>query len=439
MRNLSIRRADDEGSRFRSNLPLLRSSLSLSISAGTASVGGFVYWLVVAHIASADTVGKAAALYSSINFVNYVTGLGLPIAVARYGGGRERNPSILFNWSVVGTVVSSVLGTAIYFAIIPHQLHALTVLTVAGSIVILGLISAGMSVGSVLDVRLISQHRRTWVVGRSIVIGVIRLPFLLIHGLGHSTIGLFMIAVGAPAVCGFGAWVIADLGDRHFSFPLRPLPPNTRSAVQYAIVNGVGQLGVQAPSFALPVIVLLLVPPKANASFYVVWTIAVVVFLIVQSVGQALLVEGNRSGQLDHQVRASLKFGVLLSVGLAAACVIGSKLLPALYGSSYTSGARVLPLLGVAAIPWTVFTVVLSATRVRHNHRRNLSLSLLFAVSVLAPAAILVDKFGIDGAAEAWLFGNVVTALASLIVLRQIRKSPSTDASPPVVLPPTAI
>jgi O-antigen/teichoic acid export membrane protein len=183
---------------------------------------------------------------------------------------------------------------------------------------------------------------------------------------------------------------------------------------------------MQAPFYALPVVVLVIVPPKDNASFYVAWTIATVVFLIVQSIGQALLVEGNRSGALASQTRTALQFGVALAVVLAVVCAIGWKVLPLLYGSSYDPGARILPLLGVAAIPWAVYSVVLSATRVHHDqHRRNLWLSFLFAASVLGPAAVLVDKFGIDGGAEAWLIGNVVSAAAALLVLRSVIHSPT--------------
>jgi O-antigen/teichoic acid export membrane protein len=407
----------------RSNMPLLRSSLSLSAAAGLSSFGGFIYWLVVAHIASTATVGKAAALYSSIQFVNYVTALGLTVAVARYGAGRKRSAAVLFNWSVVLTAGSSFIGAAVYFAIVPRELRALSALTVVGSVLIFGLIVAGISVGTVLDVRLISQHRRSWVVARAIFIAVVRVPFIFIHGLGHSTIGIFAVAAGAPAVCGLGAWVLADLRDRNFSFPLRPLPPETRSAVTYAVVNGAGQLGVQAPFFALPVIVLLFVSAKANASFYVAWTIATVVFLIVQSVGQALLVEGNRSGHLASQTRASLKFGVILSAALAVVCIAGSRAIPVFYGSSYQPGAKILPILGIAAVPWAVFTVVLSATRVRHNHRLNLLLSGLIAVAVLGPAAILAHKYGINGAAAAWLIGNVAAAVGALVVLRRTNET----------------
>jgi hypothetical protein len=207
--------------------------------------------------------------------------------------------------------------------------------------------------------------------------------------------------------------------------------------VTYAVVNGAGQLGVQAPFYALPVIVLLFVSSRANASFYVAWTIATVVFLIVQSVGQALLVEGDRSGALANQVRSSLRFGILLSTAMAVACIAGSRLIPVFYGSSYEPGARILPILGLAAIPWAIFTVVLSAARVRHDHRMNLILSSLLAAAVLAPALLLAHAYGIDGAAAAWLIGNVLAALGSLLVLRRLGQSAATEPLPSLVPGPS--
>lgn len=415
--------------RLRRNAPLLRSSVSLSSATGLAAFGGFVYWLLIARVAPAGIVGTAAALYSSIQFVNYVTALGLPIAVARYGTSAREVPSVLFNWSVVLTVASSFLGAALYFAIVPRELHALTAVGVAGAFLIFGAIVAGISIFTLLDVRLISQQRRGWVVGKATFVALVRLPFVLVPDIAHSAVGIFLVAAGAPALCGVGAWVLADLRRVRFAFPLRPLPADTNSAVTYAAVNGAAQLAVQAPFYALPVIVLLVVSAPANASFYVAWTVTTVVFLVVQGVGQALLIEGHRTGRLSSQTRSALQLGLVLATGLFVVCVIGSRLVPVLYGSAYTSGAQIMPILGAAVLPWSIFTIVLAATRVRHDQRDNLVLSGLFAVSVLVPAAFLVVQFGIRGAAWAWLAGNVVSALAAWVVMRRLRSA----AAGPVV------
>jgi O-antigen/teichoic acid export membrane protein len=413
---------------LRRNAPLLRSSVSLSSATGLAAFGGFVYWLLIARVAPAGIVGTAAALYSSIQFVNYVTALGLPIAVARYGTSPREVPSVLFNWSVVLTVASSFLGAALYFAIVPRELHALTAVGVAGAFLIFGVIVAGISIFTLLDVRLISQQRRSWVVGKATFVALVRLPFVFVPGIAHSAVDIFLVAAGAPALCGVVAWVLADLRRVRFAFPLRPLPADTRSAVTYAAVNGAAQLAVQAPFYALPVIVLLVVSARANASFYVAWTVTTVVFLVVQGVGQALLIEGHRTGRLSSQTRSALRLGLVLATGLFVVCVIGSRVVPLLYGSAYTSGAQIMPILGAAVLPWSIFTVVLAATRVRHDQRNNLVLSGFFAASVLVPAAFLVVHFGIRGAAWAWLTGNVVSAIAAWVVVRRLRSAAEEPA-----------
>jgi O-antigen/teichoic acid export membrane protein len=419
-------REKDE-SLLRNNLPLFRSSFSLSTAAAIAAFGGFVFWVLVARVAPATRVGEAAALFSSIQFVNYATGLGLPIAVARYGVTGRQAPSILFNWAIVFTVASSFVGAAVYFAIVPQELHSLSEVGIAASVLIFGVIVSGISIGTVLDVRLISQGRRTWVVARSVFILLIRVPFIFIHSITTSTIGIFLVAAGAPALCGILAWLLVDLRGVKFAFPLRPLPSDTKLACRFAVVNGAAQLAVQGPFYALPVIVLLIVSPRENASFYVAWTIATVLFLVVQGIGQALLVEGNRSGHLQAQTRAALRFALALAGALAVVCTLGSRVIPMLYGSSYDPGARILPALSLAAIPWAVFTVTLSATRVRHEQRRNLGLSLFFVGSILLPAVILVVEFGIEGASWAWLLGNTASASVALVACRTLLRSGDTN------------
>jgi O-antigen/teichoic acid export membrane protein len=427
---------EQKASLLRNNLPLFRSSFSLSSAAAIAAFGGFVFWILVARVAPATRVGEAAALFSSIQFVNYATGLGLPVAVARYGVTGKEAPSVLFNWALVLTVASSFAGAAIYFAIVPRELHSLSSVGVAASVVIFGVIVSGISIGTVLDVRLISQGRRAWVVARAVAIALIRLPFIFMHGATTSTIGIFLVAAGAPALCGYLGWILADLRRVRFTFPLRPLPSDTRPAFNFAVVNGATQLAVQGPFYALPVIVLLLVSPRENASFYVAWTIATVLFLVVQGIGQALLVEGNRSGHLVTQTRAALRFGVALAVLLAIVCALGSRVIPLLYGSSYDAGANILPALGAAAIPWAAFSIILSAARVRHEQRRNVRLSLFFVISILLPAVILVIEFGIEGASWAWLFGNSASAIVAFVGCRAWFRSadepPASSAEPPV-------
>jgi O-antigen/teichoic acid export membrane protein len=200
--------------------------------------------------------------------------------------------------------------------------------------------------------------------------------------------------------------------------------------VHYAIVNGAAQLAVQGPFYAVPLIVLIIVTPRENAFFYVAWTITTVVFLVVQGVGQALLVEGHRSGRLASQTRSALQFALALSAALFALCVVAALLVPTFYGAPYAQSTHLMVIMGAAVLPWALFSVVLSATRVRHSQWQNLTLSTIFAVSILVPAVLWVLWYGINGSAWAWLVGNVISALAALVVLLQLRRAPVPAATP---------
>ena len=57
------------------------------------------------------------------------------------------------------------------------------------------------------------------------------------------------------------------------------------------------QLALQAPFFALPVIVLLNVDPARNASFYVAWSIMSVVFIGCLSISQVVLERAKVGGE----------------------------------------------------------------------------------------------------------------------------------------------
>jgi len=427
----SIKKGEWKGtiSLLRTNGNLVKSSISLSTAVGFGAFGGFIFWLLVARLAPASIVGGAAALYSSLIFITYLTGFGLPIAVARYGLSRKQDPSVLFNWSLVLTTATSFIGAALFLAIVPRELRALSGLGPLGSVLVFGVLGAGISISPIQDIRLTGQHRRAWVVGKAGFCGLLRIPFIFIPGVAHSEIALFLLAAGAPAICVAGVWILADMRPVHFRFPLLPMPSESRAALRYSLVNGAAQLAMTGPYYALPVIVLLIVSPRDNAFFYVAWTIATVFLLVIQGCGQALLVEGDRSGGVQTQTRAALRLGILVAIVLAAAGILVSRVLPILYGSSYVAAADMLPALSLSILPWAVFTVVVNATRVINDQTANVLLCCSFAISVLAPAIVLVIQFGINGAAYAFLLGTVISAAVALAVLRQLRKSRFVNAT----------
>jgi O-antigen/teichoic acid export membrane protein len=165
----------------------------------------------------------------------------------------------------------------------------------------------------------------------------------------------------------------------------------------------------------MPVIVLVNVDADLNASFYVAWGVAALACYVPTAIGQALLAEGGRDGaHLRSQVRLAIVVAGGLMVAGAAVATVGRDVIVTLYGDDNREAANVLPALVVAAIPWAITSVYLTEARVRHRSGATVLITAVLSLAILVPALILVPEDGIDGAATAFLGGNIVAALVAL-------------------------
>lgn len=322
---------------------LIKGSVWLLATVAANALSGLLFWLVAFRLDSAGDVGRATALFTSIQFVNYASSLGLPVAIARYAPDREWTSQALFGWAVVLTTGTSLLGTIAFGLLGPDELiDVLSAWGTPAGLLLFFTLVAGMSLAILVEVRLMTLRRWGWVLGRVALVGLARFPLLFIRPIDNDALWIAVLAAGAPAASGFiGAAVLRwSARDRR----LLPLPETTRAAARYAGVNYLGLLAAQGPQFALPVIVLVNVTPEQNAAFYVAWGITTIVFLIPHTIGQVLLVEGGRDGSdLGQQVRLTMAaaVGVMGLISIAGAAVPG--LVETVYGESASDAVPLVP------------------------------------------------------------------------------------------------
>ncbi|OWY61833.1 hypothetical protein B7486_61685 [cyanobacterium TDX16] len=195
-------------------------------------------------------------------------------------------------------------------------------------------------------------------------------------------------------------------------------------------MNWVALLLAQAPQFALPVLVLQSVSSDENASFYMAFGVATVVFLLPHVIGQVLLVEGGRDGaDLSDQLRLALLLSGALTTLISLAVWAGSGLVTVVYGEDYADARQILPVLVGASVFWAVTSTCLARARVLEDSVATMAITVSFAVATLVPAAVLVPDHGGGGATAAWLFGNMVAAAVALATLarRRRRRDPVPD------------
>jgi O-antigen/teichoic acid export membrane protein len=368
-------------------------------------------------------VGHASALFSSVLFVAYLSGLGLNVAVARYAADASRDADVYFTWALLVTVAASLVGASAYLAFVSSE--TIDVIRVWGpgpAVVLFFVVVSGTSLNALVDIRLTSAHRWQWVLVRVGVVGVLRLLPLAVLPEGETReVWLFLLAGGLPALAGYaGAAALPRLIGT--SMRLGPWPADSGVVIRYSLVNYAADLAARAPLFALPVLVLVEVTATANANFYVAFNITALLFLIPVTVGQVVLIEGSKAlARAAAQARLAMLITLAVMAAASLATWLLSGLVVSLYGPDYEDAARILPILMAAGVPWAVTSITLAEMRVRHSHAGTTAITSVFAAGVLLPAALLIPADGLDGAVAAWLVGNVAAALVGLAGVRLVR------------------
>jgi O-antigen/teichoic acid export membrane protein len=401
---------------------LITGSSVLVVGAAVQGLGGMAFSLIVAQWHHKADFGNASALFTSVLFVTYLAGLGLPVALARYSADRSKDSHVVFAWGLVATAAAAVVASALYLGIAqPKAADVLWNWHPTFGFVVFAVIVMGSAFSLIVDVRCMTLRRWNIVLVRIVLVSIAKLVLLPLarHG-PHRALQEFVYLGGPVAVSGFIGVALLPIitQGRH---RLHPKPVAARAAVRYSGINYLSTLAYQAPYFALPVIVLLHVPEKTNASFYVAWGIVAIAFYVPSAIGQALLAEGGKDGaHVQSQVRLALTLAVGLMAAGAVVTYLGKGVITALYGQDFADAAHILPAMMAAGVPWAVTSLLLTEARVLHRHAATVVITTTLTVAIIVPALILVPGtgkgHGIEGAATAWVFGNVVAAVVATMI-----------------------
>ena len=408
---------------------LLTGSTVLVVGAAVQGLGGMAFSLVVAQLDTKSVFGDATALFTSTLFVTYLAGLGLPVALARYAADRSDDSHTVFTWGALATAVTSVVASAAYLGLVRPKAasRVLWHWHPVGGFLVFALIVMGSAFSLIFDVRAMTMRRWGLVLARISLVSATKVALVVLgeHS-AHRSLLLFVYLGGPVALSGMVGLALLPriTGGRH---RLSPRPATARAATRYAAVNYLSTLAYQAPYFALPVIVLVNVSSTVNSSFYVAWGIVSIAFYVPSAIGQAFLAEGGKDGA---QVRSQVRLALSLAVGLMAlgslAAFVGKSVVIAAYGEGYRDAAHALPAMMAAGVPWAVTSLYLTEARVLHRHFATVAITVTLTLAIVIPALILVPGHGahngIEGAKDAWLYGNLLAAAVALVITTVARR-----------------
>lgn len=397
----------------------LRGSAWLMASMVAGAVGGLLFWVLAAHVARPSAVGRSAALFTAVLFMNYVTNFGLGIAVARYCRGDSVDDVATFTTAIVVSGVSSIGAALLFLVVAPSRVTApLDALGSVGGAAVLCGVAALMAITALTDVRLIALRRWSWVFCRTFAVNIVRLLVLFALPEHASALAVFLVVSAIPALSGAVALPVLSRVTRVVEF-CWPIPARVRLALKFALANYVPVLAEQAPLLVLPIVVVLSVGSRQNAHFYVAWGATAFIAVVPAAVAQILLVEGGRDGAaLPKQTKLAIVLSVSVMCIATVVAFLARDLVTVVYGAKYAEAARILPELVAGTIAYSVSAIAVTRARIEHDARAALVITGTFALAVLVPAMFWTPQSGIDGAAHAWVIGSAIGAIVSVSYLR---------------------
>ena len=178
--------------------------------------------------------------------------------------------------------------------------------------------------------------------------------------------------------------------------------------------------------------ILALLGPEDNATFYISWMLANILFILPNALSSAVLAHFS---SLDELISSRLFYLILISfvvvTPIATGLILLSKFLLAFFAGAYVQmGQPLLIILIVSIFPYTVNSLVLSELRLNEDNKGIILLSFVVFITSLVLMVIAAGKYGLLGIGFGWLIGQTVSGIISLIFYR-IRK---TVFSAPVTL-----
>jgi O-antigen/teichoic acid export membrane protein len=407
----------------RAPLSQLRNGVAL-IAAKVFPMGlGFAFWVLAARLYPPHDVGVAAGVVAAMMLCSQLALLGIGSAFITHFPRLQERPAPLLDTSL--SVVAA-LGVVWGLAFLALAGGAFRQLDVAATHALFAALFVAACVfgtaGILLDQIATALRRGEQALIRNVTFAV-------------GTVGLLPIAAavgpaGAQAI--FLPWTLAGLaatavGIRQLRRTIpgyRPRPAADRGLARELVSAGLPNyaltLAERTPGLALPVLVAELLSPAANATWYVVWMMAWVVYIVPIQVGMTIFAEvAHEPGSF----RASVRRGVLcsLAIGTAGALVlgVGAQLALSILGGPYAAaGTGPLRVLLLAVLPLTFIQAHFSSCRAQRRLGEAIATGWACAVASVAAAVALGTTSGLMGMAIAWVAVQYVTGAWSLYRLR---------------------
>ena len=415
--------------------PIVRNAASLYGATIVTSLLGFVYWFVAARLVPAQAVGIASALQSAAMFLGYFCVIGLnTLVISELSADKENARSLILTAvatvGIVSLVLSAVVGIGLQSlsSAIREGVHGpvgLLVFTLLGTLT---------TVLLVLDDSCIGLLRGDLQLKRNSVFAVSKLALLpLLIWAWSSPSGLELVV----------AWLAGlAISSITLGLQLRKLTRGQSSRLEFRRLLAkrhlmVGHhwlnLSIQAPRLILPVLVVLIIGPQANAAFTAAFLVVSFVNVIPSQLSTVLfaLAPGDEAA-LRHQVRKTMRICRLLSIVSAVFFFIFAEDILRVFGHDYVQATSALIIIGLTTYPQSLKAHYVAIARVRGRMQQAAFRTTVGACLEVGVAAAGAHVYGLTGLAVGYLVATLAeTVLFSPTVFGVLRAAHASSRRAP--------
>lgn len=392
--------------------PLFKNSLFIMLTSVSGAGFGFIFWILAAKLYSPEDVGIATALISSMGLLVLISRFGLDFSIIRFFPTNDK--SRIFSTSIIITTFFAVIFGVIFITGVGIFLPKLYFLKQPMNAMLYLMILVVNSMTTLTDISYVAIRKARFQFIQSIIIGL-RIFFLpLFVALGafgiFGAFGIsFMLALLASIILFTQSGIKLGLTiDYKF----------LNETFHYSTMNYLAGIFMIAPNMILPILVLNTLGSEEAAYYYIAFAIVSILFIIPNSIGISLFVEGSHGEALKQTVRKSL-FAIFLILTPSAffLYVCGEWMLNVIGTEYATGGLRVLQMMIIASFFGGFRSVYFAIKRIQKDVNGVLLLSAMIGGLLVSLSYVFMHMFGIVGVGYAWIMSYGIGALVTGIIL----------------------
>lgn len=350
------------------NRDLLNNAGSLIGTTGVTSAFGFGYWIYAARFFVPTSVGYGTAAVSVMMLLSTIGISGFGTMLIGELPRRKSPGGLMMAGILASFILSIVLGLG--FSLVSLA-YGTRFIEISGTFVRMVIFSLGVAVTSatfVFDDATIGLMRGGLQLGRNVAFSIAKIVILpvcalFLHdlfGVGIMlswVLGTFISLVPVIIMIKRGGASILHRPDWNGLWQLRKV----------ILAHNWLNIAINTPSRLIPVIVVLVVAPSANAAFYIATMLASILSMIPNSLSTVLFAIASATPELiSEKLRFVLRTALLIGGAGGLILALCSHLVLSVFGSSYVHLATwpllILIVSYIPGLPNTVYIAVCRAT-----------------------------------------------------------------------------